>query len=102
FLQWKAQAERNYAQLLNLLDEVQRYKLPSAGGNQDALIDYDRRRMVKEAMLERIVATTVETADAARYLLATSPAKGKRKTQHAPGQADDGGELGVPILQAVL
>jgi hypothetical protein len=67
---WLTQATTNRRQLLELLAAVHRYRIPPPGGNQESLVEYDRRRGVKEMLLEQIIATCVETADAARLIRA--------------------------------
>ena len=42
---------------------------PSRTGTQESLVEYSRRQGIKETLLERVVATCVETGEAARYLL---------------------------------
>lgn len=92
FHAWYAQAAENHHQLLRLLETVHHHRLLSPSGDHDSLVEYDRRRMVKEGLLERIIATTVETADAARILLAASG----RDLQADPSAHD------VSLLRAML
>ena len=74
---WATQAAANRLGLLALLDEVAKFKLSNGGANQEAMSLYDRQRLVKESLLERIISTVLETADARRMLLATLQAFGK-------------------------
>ncbi len=67
---WAAQAAKNRRGLLQLLQEVAAFRIPRSSTEQDAMSRYDRQRLVKESLLERIIATAVETADARRLLLA--------------------------------
>ncbi len=68
---WLEQAWANHGELLRLLGAVQRCRVPNPSIALEATVEYDRRRGIKEALLERIVAACVETADAARFVLAT-------------------------------
>jgi len=68
---WIEQAETNRRDLADLLAVVRGYRIPTPGGDHDSMVEYDRRRMTKESLLERIVSTCVETADASRALLAS-------------------------------
>ncbi len=68
---WLAQAEANRRGLAQLLDTANRYPIVAPRGTHESLVEYDRRRAIKEALLERIIATAVETADAARILRIT-------------------------------
>ncbi len=74
---WATQAAKNRLGLLGLLDEVATFKLASGGANQEAMSLYDRQRLVKESLLERIISTALETADARRLLLGTLQACGQ-------------------------
>ena len=65
---WLDQAMKNRLQLLDLLATVYRYRIPPPRGTQEALVEYERRRSVKEMLLEQIIATCVETGDAVRMI----------------------------------
>jgi hypothetical protein len=93
FAGWRAHAAGNHARLLELLQAIHEHPLTAGGGDHDSLLDYDRRRMVKERLLERVVAACVETADAERYLTATSP---------PVSSSDEGEPADVALLRAVL
>lgn len=67
---WASHAAKNRKGLLVLLKEVAEFKIARSSADQDAMSRYDRQRLVKESLLERIIATAVETADARRLLLA--------------------------------
>lgn len=68
---WAAQAASNRLGLLELLQDVAGYSISRAGSDLDAMGRYDRQRLLKESLLERIIATAVENSDARRMLLAT-------------------------------
>ena len=78
---WLDQAMKNRQQLLDLLSAVYRYRIPPPRGTQEALVEYERRRSVKEMLLEQIIATCVETGDAVRLIRVVmdrrSPAEGQ-------------------------
>ncbi len=65
---WLAQAMSNRRRLLGLLSAVHRYRIPPPRGTQESLVEYDRRRSIKETLLEQIIAAAVETADAGRLI----------------------------------
>ena len=75
--QWYCQATENRRSLSELLQSVQVYRISSNASDFDSVIEYDRQRFAKESLLEQIIATTVETIDAARYLCAASAAQGQ-------------------------
>lgn len=68
---WLSQATANYRRLQDLLAAVQRYRIPRPRGTHESLVEYDRHRSIKESLLERIVATMLEMADAARMIRTT-------------------------------
>ena len=72
---WIEQAEANRAALTELLAAVRDYRIPLPSADHDALVEYDRRRMTKESLLERAIATSVDMAGAARLLAATLDAR---------------------------
>lgn len=93
---WLAQAERNHRQLLALLGSVQQYRIPSPRGTQESLIEYDRRRSIKETLLEEIIEACVEMGDAARLIRASM---GKPP---AIAETDPWERLAGEVLAAVL
>jgi hypothetical protein len=68
---WLAQAAGNYRQLLDLLASVHHYRVPPPRGTHESLVEYDRRRSLKETLLEEIIEACVETGDAARMIRAS-------------------------------
>ncbi len=70
FQQWLAQAGTNYDQLIALLETVHSFDFALPNGTHDSLVEYDRLRTTKEALVQKIILTSVETADAARLLAA--------------------------------
>ncbi len=99
FDQWLAQTSANYRQLVELLETIHGYRFAQPTGSHDSLVEYDRLRTIKEALIQKIITTCVETCDAARLLAAT-------QGQRAGAAADSFGEPpdrnSVLILQAVL
>ena len=69
---WARQAMANRRQLLELLSAVARYRIPAPRGTHESLVEYDRRRMLKDNLLGRIMATAVETSAATRLVLAAA------------------------------
>jgi hypothetical protein len=84
---WLDQAEQNQRQLSELLASVHRHRIPSPHGTQESLMEYDRRRSVKETLMEEIIQTSVETADAARMIRASmarpAPAAGQQEWEQS-------------------
>ena len=84
---WARQAMANRRQLLELLSAVARYRIPAPRGTHESLVEYDRRRMLKDNLLSRVMATAVETSAATRLILAATedePAAGELPEWQAP------------------
>jgi len=85
---WLRRATANRRRLAELLTAVHRYRIPAPRGNYEALVEYDRRRGVKDMLLEQIIAACVETADAGRVIRA------------AGGRLDEAGEHDLEASEA--
>ena len=72
---WLKRAATVWADLLELLDEVQAYCVPRPSGTTDSLLEYDRQRGTKEVLLDRIMWTCVEVFDAVQLIQATLDAE---------------------------
>ena len=70
FSGWLQQAMANRRELRELLLAVHRYRIAAPRGTHESLVEYDHRRGVKETLLEHLVATCVETAEAIRMIRA--------------------------------
>ena len=68
---WCSRAEENRRRLKELLSAVHRFVVPGPLGTQESLVEYDRRRLVKETLLAKIVIATVETSSAGLWLAAS-------------------------------
>jgi hypothetical protein len=58
---WLARARANYRDLLNLLDIIHQHEIPQPSGNYESLVEFDRRRLMKEGLLGVILATCLDT-----------------------------------------
>lgn len=65
---WAARAAENRTGLLSLLDAVSAYEVKPGGADGDSMSRYDRRRLVRDALLERVIATCVDMSDARRLV----------------------------------
>jgi hypothetical protein len=65
---WLTQASQNRADLSQLLQAVSQYRLPPSNGDHDSLIEYDRKRLFKESLMDRIITAAIETDNAIRLL----------------------------------
>lgn len=99
FNQWLAQTSANYRKLVELLETVHGYRFAQPTGSHDSLVEYDRLRTIKEALIQKIITTCVETCDAARLLAAT---QGRRAGAAAESFGEPPDRNAVLILQALL
>ena len=96
---WLKQACTNYGQLVDLLETIRNFKFSQPSGSHDSLVEFDRLRTINEALIQSIITTCVESADAARLLAAT---REEPFSQQGSGSLD-AVELGaIPILHAIL
>ncbi|TWT52665.1 hypothetical protein Pla22_02910 [Rubripirellula amarantea] len=65
---WAKRAKENRIGLLELLDAVRAYKIAPAGSDKDSMRSYDRRRVLRDSLMERIINTAVEMSDARRLI----------------------------------
>ncbi len=82
---WAEMARHNVQALQDLMDSVREFKIPTPTGNHDSLIEYDRRRVTKESLLERIISTIVETAQAGLLLESSAAALAVEKSTAEEG-----------------
>ncbi len=80
---WLDQATRHRQQLLDLLAAVARYRIPPPRGTQEALVEFERRRSIKEMLLEQIIAACVESSDAVRLIRAVMESHNGAEGQEA-------------------
>jgi hypothetical protein len=65
---WLATAQQNHQQLLTLLDALGEHQVPQPLGSYDSLVEYDRRRQLKEQLLYTAINTCLDTAMAVATL----------------------------------
>jgi hypothetical protein len=59
---WLAAAREKQARLLALLDAIHAHPVPEPSGDYDSLVEYDRRRVVKEQMLYTTIGTGLDAS----------------------------------------
>jgi hypothetical protein len=59
--EWQTTARSHRERLLILLGDVHEHALPEPSGDYDSLVEYDRRRLLKEQLIYAIIATSLET-----------------------------------------
>lgn len=96
---WQQEATSRYVQLVQLLETVHRHRIPAPRGTHDSMVEYDRRRTLKDSLLERIIALCVDMSDAARLLRAAAGAHAR-----TAGESGDASPIAhtMEILRAVL
>jgi len=67
---WVEQANLNRGKLIELLDSVNRYAIPTTGPDHDAMLHYDQQCLYKDQLLELAINTCIETENAIRMLVA--------------------------------
>ncbi|HVU87040.1 MAG TPA: hypothetical protein VHD36_06950 [Pirellulales bacterium] len=93
-----ARCEEGLAQLLTALHQ---YRIAEPAGTHTSLVEYDRRRRVKESLLAEVAATAVEAAAAARWIRAAASTDGEGAAANAtPLPRFE--TLATPLLRALL
>src|SRR5262249_23618089 len=59
---WLVTAGRNNRRLLELLDALHAHPLPEPSGDHDSLVEYDRRRVLKEQLIYTTINTCLDTS----------------------------------------
>jgi hypothetical protein len=65
---WAKRARENRIGLLELLDSVREYSIAPAGSDKESMRSYDRRRVLRDSLMERIIGTAVEMSDSRRLI----------------------------------
>ncbi|SMP51480.1 hypothetical protein SAMN06265222_103281 [Neorhodopirellula lusitana] len=65
---WARRAVENRIGLLKLLSDVRAYKVKPAGTDNESMRSYDRRRVLRDSLMERVIETAVEMSDARRLI----------------------------------
>lgn len=68
---WCSRARENRRCLQELLVSVHRFTLPAPLGTHESMVEFDRRRTLKETLLAKVVIATVETASVEMWLSAS-------------------------------
>ena len=78
-LRWAQQASSNLSALLQLVNSLSSIKLRPSQGDHDSLLEYDRARVNRESLIERVIHASVEIGNAARLLYAAERASAVRE-----------------------
>ena len=99
---WIEKLQHNRSELMELVDQVRGYRIPTPQGDHDSMLAYDRRRMYKEGLLDRIIATSAETADAARLLRSAIVAEAGGDASIDTSDAPSEERLAIQVVAAIL
>ena len=92
--------------LTALLTAVHNYRIAKPSGAPSSLVEYDRRRRVKEMMSSDVVAAVVESAGAVRWLRAATAAPSPANDSPAQAAAAEDQPrweaLATPVLRGIL
>lgn len=67
---WCVQSASSRRGLIGLVDQIYHYRIARGSADQDSMARYDRKRLIKESLLEKTIASAVDISDAQRLLLA--------------------------------
>jgi hypothetical protein len=84
---WLNTARQNQQRLTALLDTIHDFPLPEPSGAYDSLIEYDRRRVLKEQLLYSTIGTCLDTTLAVGALQGASSLPGDLRTPADEGWA---------------
>lgn len=65
---WSKRAKENRIGLLELLASVREHLVAPAGSDKESMRSYDRRRVLRDSLMEKIIGTAVEMSDARRLI----------------------------------
>ncbi|NND95842.1 MAG: hypothetical protein HKN47_00765 [Pirellulaceae bacterium] len=65
---WADRACQNRIGLLELLDAVRNYHVKPAGSDKESMRSYDRSRVLRDSLMERVIGTAVEMSDSRRLV----------------------------------
>jgi len=89
---WCDRASSNFVQLLELIDDVNARRVPAPTASRESTLEYDRRRSVKDALLESAMTCAVATAEAHKYMAIVA-----NRTDGTDAAGDH-----IPLLEAAL
>jgi hypothetical protein len=81
---WQATARSWQSPLILLLDHLHDLKIPEPAGGFEDVMEYDRRRILREQLAESVIETALEAARAVRLLGGLSGERLRRSEHDAP------------------
>lgn len=98
---WLGRARANYQALLALLDAIHDHPIPEPSGSYDSLVEFDRRRILKEQLLTTTITTCLDTAFAVGALQGALEAAGAAAARAGEGKRPAWEPLLIRIEQAL-
>lgn len=98
---WIHHAILNHGQLIELLETVRSYRIPAVSLAPETSLQYDRQRMVKEALLERIASTCVEISASGQIMLASLAAFSREHDDEIMQLAAEFGKEAAVMVQVM-
>ncbi|HEY1603376.1 MAG TPA: hypothetical protein VGG64_27480 [Pirellulales bacterium] len=92
--------------LVGLLSAIDHFRIPQPSAEHSSLVEYDRRRRVKESLLADVASATVESGGSVRWIRAAiSPAAHEQPDAPETAEATDRPRwevLATPVLRGIL
>ena len=89
---WIHHAISSHRQLIDLLERVRNYRIRTRGTDPETLQQYDRQRLVKDSLLERIASACVDISTTGQIMLASLAAHADAAQEEITSLADEFGE----------
>ncbi len=102
---WIHHAISNHRQLIQLLESVRSHRIRAVGTDPETLQQYDRQRLVKDALLEQIASTCVDISATGQLMLASLAAKSDEYDEEIiqlAGEFGDEASVMVQVMAAIL
>jgi hypothetical protein len=98
---WVRHAVVQFRKLLALLETVRRYRIPASGADPEALLQYDRRRVFKDTLLDRIAATCVDVSTAGQTMLGALASRAHQGPKNLAASAAEFGDEAVVMVRMI-
>jgi hypothetical protein len=96
---WLHAAIANHRKLITLLETVREYRIPTFGTDPETLQQYDRQRLVKDTLLERVASTCVDISTTGQIMLASLAACSDDYDEEIHQLASEFGEEATVMVQ---
>ncbi len=99
---WANRARENRIGLLELLDAVRNFTIKPAGSDNDSMRSYDRGRVLRDSLMERIIGTAVEMSDSRRLICGALQAHPQNCSSEELGWMADDDTQAVCMFAALI